>query len=80
MLAWESLGVSRGSNHVDTEVAGGQRGSSHVDTGVVGGERGQIMLTRESLGVSAGPGSNHVDTEVAGVRSPNHLDHRPVVL
>ena len=30
----------RGSNHVDTGVAGGQRGSNHVDTGVVGGQWG----------------------------------------
>ena len=50
MLTHESLGVSGGSNHVDTGVAGGQRGSNHVDTGVAGGQRG----------------SNHVDTGIAG--------------
>ena len=44
----------RGSNHVDTEVAGGQRGSNHVDMGVAGGQRG----------------SNHVDTGVAGGQVP----------
>ena len=52
---WASAGVKacsgcqRGSNHVDTGVAGGQRGLNHVATGVAGGQQG----------------SNHVDTGVA---------------
>ena len=36
MLAWESLGVSRGSNDVGVGVAGG-RGLNDVAVGVVGG-------------------------------------------
>ena len=69
MLTRQSLGVSEGSNRVDTAVARGRLLTQEL----LGVNEGQIMLTRESLGVNGG--SNHVDTgdesrcRSAGVKS-----------